>query len=269
MTGKRKRDDISEPAQVLQQTKRPKARHLDKQLDKQVRADIAQVDIDLRVEHRELRNNEPMTDLEDMDELLDIREGMHDKPTRKADQDVEQADRTDRLQGFMNDIGMHPQNPDASTMAVRLPKQGGTEIRILTASTVAKTGRIILHDTSISQDRDQTMAQQAHTARQPYLKVGVHGRHGDFENDLDRQTGRGHELSSEDQIGLGEYMDFRARKAGAEQEMVPDIKDAWNENEQWYTAFTRRYPGFSVSHLWPCGCEKWRGESEDSDSEEE
>jgi hypothetical protein len=57
--------------------------------------------------------------------------------------------------------------------------------------------------------------------------------------------------------------------AGAGQEIEPTVRESWDENERWYNGFTQRYPGFSVGHLWPCGCEKLRDEGEDNESEEE
>ena len=45
-----------------------------------------------------------------------------------------------------------------------------------------------------------------------------------------------------------------------------ETKDSWDAWQIWYDEFTKKYPGYAVAHLWPCGCEKVRDEDE---SEEE
>jgi hypothetical protein len=186
-----------------------------------------------------------------------------------------QVPKDNRLERFMSDIGMHPDNPDASSLAVHVPGQGD---RILTAVTNRNTGKPVLHDTLIPGDRFQRQFRPVQSAQPPSLKAGTHGRHGDFSNDHDRRTGRGHQLTTEDQKGLNEYHDFRGQVLQAyprfpandeEEEVHLEVKEGWNDNERWYNSFTHKYPGNSVNHLWPCGCEKLRGGSESSESEAE
>jgi hypothetical protein len=40
------------------------------------------------------------------------------------------------------------------------------------------------------------------------------------------------------------------------------MKKVWNQWHRWYGDFTKKYPGYAVSHLWPCGCEVARDEDE-------
>jgi hypothetical protein len=189
---------------------------------------------------------------------------------------MEQTHQAEKLQKFMCDIGMHPENPHTSTMVVSLPEW--SEDRVLTAITNTKTGQTILHETSISRMRSDILLPSAQTCRKPFLKVGRHGRGGDFENDRDRQTGRGHEVSLEDYTGYDEYMKYcgqvyrkypRYPQVGKGDTIHTEVTKSWNENELWYIHFKKTYPGFSVSHLWPCGCEKLRHGSEDEESEQE
>jgi hypothetical protein len=197
---------------------------------------------------------------------------------KKVNKKVEAAYSDEQLQGFMRDIGMEPGHPDVSTMVVRLPEHGVT--RVLTATMNAATGEPILHDTPIFH-RAQPRGQETPTAlrkEHTFLKAGVHGRHGEFKTDPDRRTGRGHQLNPEHQTSLEEYMEYRGvvlqkypRFLGINErdEVQSEVKQSWDKNEMWYNCFTELYPGFSVGHLWPCGCEKLRGESEDEESEEE
>jgi hypothetical protein len=275
MIGKRRRDCTPEPAQERQQTpKKPKVGRTERQLAEQSIADLAQAQVRDRDGHPKTRVDATRIDQQKFDDLPSVLNEISEASATKAEKELEEALRVDRLHGFMGDIGMHPDNPDASTFVVQLPE----ETRVLTVGTCANTGRPILHDTSIPRAHDRTMAHQAHPIQQPYIKVGVHGRHGDFNDDPDRQTGRGHELSLEDLTDLGKYMWFRGQilhryprfpQSEAGQEIQPELTEGWNGNERWYIAFKNRYPGLSVGHLWPCGCEKLRGEGEDSDSEEE
>lgn len=199
-----------------------------------------------------------------------LHEEAPEDPTKEVTEEIVQVPDDTRLKDFMRDVGMHPENPDASTMVVRQPEQ--SEDRILTASTNPLTGKPILHDISIARDPSQRHIPQTQSVESPFLKKGTHGRHSDFTNDPDRRTGRGHQVTTEDEIGLEEYLDFRNQVLKAyptsprvenDEEMHQSVKEGWDDNERWYVNFTNRYPGNSVNHLWSCGCEKMRGESEE------
>jgi hypothetical protein len=270
-TGKRKRDNAPEPAHDSQQTtKKLKTRHVEEHLVEQSRVEHIDTDTHAKDSPRKIRIKKPMEMLQEKEEIPTISVEKTDKEFRKTRQEEQQQ--------FINEISMHPDNPDASTMVVRFPELGVA--RVLTASTNAATGKPILHDTPIFR-RQQTHGHEAQSAKQPFLKEGTHGRHDDFQDDPNRRTGRGHQLNPEDQTALEEYMQYRGlvlqsypRFPDAEEgdegyEGYSEIKQGWDENEMWYNRFTGRFPGFSVNHLWPCGCEKLRGESEDEESEEE
>lgn len=100
----------------------------------------------------------------------------------------------------------------------------------------------------------------------PYLKEGLHGRNGDFQDDPDRRTGVGHQIEPEDQLKWDEYKNFH----GTIYQQFPhypatvtaEMKKAWNQWHRWYGDFTEKYPGYAVSHLWPCGCEVARDKDE-------
>jgi hypothetical protein len=109
----------------------------------------------------------------------------------------------------------------------------------------------------------------------PYLKDGKHGRQGDFLVDDCRRTGVGHQIEADDHLKWIEFQAFRAslyeqfpRYLKFIQGDAVEIgsKDAWDAWQIWYEDFTKKYPGYAVAHLWPCGCEKVREEYE---SEEE
>jgi hypothetical protein len=74
------------------------------------------------------------------------------------------------------------------------------------------------------------------------LKDGKHGRGGDFDDDPDCCTRRGHQTSREDYEGLEEYLSFRGQvmkkypqfpSADAEEEVHPEVKKVWDKNELW------------------------------------
>ncbi|KAH8732565.1 hypothetical protein GQ44DRAFT_697817 [Phaeosphaeriaceae sp. PMI808] len=174
----------------------------------------------------------------------------------------------------MTETGLDPDNLDNSTKVVRLKR----EDRILTASKNPKTGQPILHDTSVPSARNRPsvpVAQPTPVKERPFMKKGKHGRGGDFENDVDRQTGHGHQVSGVEELRLARYLDYRGDvykkypKYPAGEDISSEVKQGWRESELWYMGFKERYPGNGVMHLWPCGCEKMRGDSEDEESEEE
>lgn len=188
------------------------------------------------------------------------------------------VNRSQNLQDFMDHIGMHREDPDRSTMVVRLPEQN--QSRVLTAS-VASTGRIIMHDTAIPHTQIKArvqMGQPVKTENRAYLKPGKHGRRGDFDDDPNRRTGKGHQIDPADQEKMREYRQFRDTvllryptfpRVDAEEKIHPDLKRGWEHNEDIRHRFEEKYFGKFVAHLWNCGCEKLRGESEDEESEEE
>jgi hypothetical protein len=267
---KRKRDYAPELAQAaLQTTKKLKTHHSDRQLAEQPLEGHTQIDAKSKDASCKVRPREVVEEPKEPEELpivLDERTGNGTDQTHEAS----------NLQNFMYDIGMHPENPHTSTMVITLPEY--SEDRVLTAITNTKTGQTILHDTPVSRVCFDPAAPAVQAYRKPFLKVGRHGRGGDFEDDCDRQTGRGHEVSLEAYTGLDEYMNYRGQvfrkyprypRVGEGEAIHSEVKKSWNENELWYVNFKKTYPGFSVSHLWPCGCEQLRRGSENDESEQE
>lgn len=103
----------------------------------------------------------------------------------------------------------------------------------------------------------------------PFLKNGRHGRHGDFFEDPDLHTGRGHQVESSDLVRKREYeakhREFykkwphypyvdKARRHLAS-EHVEGRKEL-DEAERWMMGYREKYQGENVGHLWPCGCER-------------
>jgi hypothetical protein len=173
---------------------------------------------------------------------------------------------------ILNEMNIDPNNPDTSSRVVCLPEKG--EDRVLTATTNPHTGGVVLHDTPISYDYNLLDGSQAVEAAKPYLKPGRHGRHGDFDDDFERRTGAGHQVAPQDYQEHEDYLGFRGQvlirysafpKAPDGEEIKPEIKVAWADNERAHAKFNNKYPGFAVTHLWPCGCEVIRdgGESEE------
>ena len=109
----------------------------------------------------------------------------------------------------------------------------------------------------------------------PYLKEGEHGRKGEFQADNDRRTGVGHQFEPDDYLKWSEFKNFRSTiyeqfphypKPNQGITIDSETKATWDAWQIWYDEFTKKYPGYAVNHLWPCGCEKVRDEDE---SEEE
>ncbi|KAF1920932.1 hypothetical protein BDU57DRAFT_29917 [Ampelomyces quisqualis] len=276
--GKRKLDSAFEPTQSSQQTtKRHKNRHMDTQLAKQSLARYPKPKANTEDENHHASRKSRKAARRKLNEVMPtLHEDAPEESTKQATEKIMQLPKDIRVTNFMSNVGMHPDNPDTSTMVVRQPEQ--SEDRILTASTNTMTGKPILHDVSIARNPSQRQLLPKKSVEPPFLKKGIHGRHGGFTNDPDRRPGRGHHVTTEDQKGLDEYLDFRSQVlqayprfpgVDAGEEMHPEVKEGWDDNERWYNSFTHKYPGNSVSHLWPCGCEKMRGNSESSDSEEE
>ena len=110
----------------------------------------------------------------------------------------------------------------------------------------------------------------------PYLKEGKHGPGGDFANDPDRMTGRGHNYHPNDLKLYEEYLAIRDAfhkmhptypklKEGevVDAESKAD-RDMW---ETWYFEFRQKYPG-SRGDQWVCGCAKLIDETGDESEEE-
>ncbi|KAH7400705.1 hypothetical protein DE146DRAFT_744997 [Phaeosphaeria sp. MPI-PUGE-AT-0046c] len=280
--GKRKCDDTSEPLRGSQQTtKKSKTRHADTQLAEQSPTEdtILNTDASTKDEYRKSRGRKP--DSREAEKLTKLKPGMEEENTNQHTEEYKQLEQTARLGKFMKQVDIDMNNPDASSKFVVLHEQD--EVHILTASTAQTTGKIFLHDTAVPLDVDGAKARlrqllSTRPVETPFLKAGQHGRHGDFVDDPDRRTGRGHQLALKEKVALDRYLQSRGQalkqfprySAVTEgQKTRLDIEESWEQNELWYNKFTIRYPGFSVNHLWPCGCEKLRGESESGESEEE
>jgi hypothetical protein len=191
----------------------------------------------------------------------------------QIDEKLEQEHKANNLPNLMYDLGMYLENPDTSTMMVHLPERGG--VRLLTVVFNSTTHQTVLQDTPIPHTQPSTIASPSRSQEAPFLKVGRHGRGGDFENDLDRETGRGHDISPRVYREFEGYRKFRGQvlrryprypQVSDGETVSPEVKQAWNENEMWYINFKKTYRGYFVAHLWPCGCEVPRNGDE---SEEE
>lgn len=103
----------------------------------------------------------------------------------------------------------------------------------------------------------------------PFHKHGRHGRRGDFVNDPDLQTGRGHQIHPSDLEGKRAYEEwyYEFHKLwphhpyvdGRKRDLVlghVEGKARLDEAEIWMMGYREKYQGENVSHLWPCGCEK-------------
>jgi hypothetical protein len=120
-----------------------------------------------------------------------------------------------------------------------------------------------------------TAAEPPDSPSVPYLKEGVHGRRGDFQAVDDRHTGLGHQIEPDDQLKLNGFKNFRSRlyeqfphypHTAKGVSVGSETKSAWDQWQRRYAKFGEKYPGYALSHLWPCGCEKV---SDKDESEEE
>jgi len=275
---KRKRDNTIEPVQASGQTaKKLKVHQAREQVAKQSAAADIKPKAQSKDERRKSRIEEKMAEFSKTAIPKLSGAAPEQTPEEKAKLKAEDLKAHNAMmESKMSYLGMHPDNPDASSMIVNLPEEG--EDRVLTAITNPFTKKHVLHDTAIPHNRTQRQTQQPVRTEKPFIKDGKHGRRGDFENDPDRRTGRGHEVTPEDRTRHNEYIDFRALvykkyplyPGVAQGEIVDNsIKQTWDDNEIWYNSFNYKYGGNLFNHLWPCGCEKLRGESEDGESEEE
>ncbi|KAI4930867.1 uncharacterized protein J4E92_004700 [Alternaria infectoria] len=174
-----------------------------------------------------------------------------------------------RQDAFMQATGMNPLDPDRSSIIIR----GRNEDRVLTATSGKgyRKGETYFHETTIP----HRATKHHQSPPVPYLKEGEHGRKGDFQADNDRCTGVGHQFEPDDYLKWSEFKNFRStiyeqfpHYPKPNQGITIDLetKDTWDAWQIWYEEFTKKYPGYAVAHLWPCGCEKVRDEDE---SEEE
>ncbi|KAF2133408.1 hypothetical protein P153DRAFT_381838 [Dothidotthia symphoricarpi CBS 119687] len=186
----------------------------------------------------------------------------------------EEASKLARRQAFMNDVGLDPTQLDRSTVIV----PGKYKDTVLTVTSNAESGYTIIHDTQISHSCNKLNMEDASPVKHQepsFLKPGRHGRHGDFDDDEDRFTGRGHQMTPEDEVEYHNYLQFR----GDFLDMYPtyprlaegnnansDLSNRWNDNEVWYRRFREKYSGLAPAHLWDCGCEKI-GDGSESEAE--
>jgi hypothetical protein len=279
-TGKRKHDNAPEPTHAAQQTvKKAKLHHENEQPTKQSHVERKRKDHQpKRDAPRKVRIEEPEKDAEP-EPLIPT---MSAKDDGKTD---EQTHTTANLINFMADFDMHPDNVDTSSMIVHLPEDG--EDMVITASTL-RNGKTVMHSTPIPLNRNkarvvigqnQSTQHRLPSAEPSFLKPGLHGRGGDFTDDPDRRTGRGHQITLQDRQGLENYYMFRGpvlRKylrypvvGEDEEEVDEEVRRGWEENEEWFRRYGEKYRGHAMCHLWACGCERARGKSEDGESEEE
>ncbi|EMD61125.1 hypothetical protein COCSADRAFT_345256 [Bipolaris sorokiniana ND90Pr] len=175
-------------------------------------------------------------------------------------------DREVQQMRFMSNTGMDPSNLDLSTTIVHNKKND----RVLTATTKPRTGAIQLFDTTVP--RNTSIPPMLHA---PFLKQGIHSRHGAFVHDPDRNTGHGHQITPNDRRRWNDFIVFngmwRCHKphsvsGGEAMSAEREIKETWEKWQIWYGRFVEKYPGYAVAHLWPCGCEK-AVEGDESDEE--
>jgi hypothetical protein len=187
---------------------------------------------------------------------------------------IERTASSGRLLTFMHEIGMDPLDPEQATKIVPLPHCN--EARILTGyhhrSTCHKWTKdtYTLHNIGVPIRSQGTFAPPSTREPVPYLKTGRHGLGGDFAEDPDRATGKGHNYDPVDQKKYEEYMEFRALFHGKYPEypkldtgVSVDAKmlEAWRRNEVWYQGFRQKYTGM-LGTQWVCGCQKILDEDE-------
>ncbi|KAF2033645.1 hypothetical protein EK21DRAFT_108775 [Setomelanomma holmii] len=242
-----------------QTTKKQKSQPAEEQLPQQSK--VAHIEDNLHAEHRVLQvSNAKRTFLDQIN-----------------------AEREANLFAFMNDVQLYPdvQETSETSRVVQIPEN--REDRVLTASWQRKpiegshALRPTLHDTPIAHNPRDRKPPKPHN-QPPFLNEGTHGRHGNCGIDQNRRTGRGHQLSRENEVTYAKYLDVRGKilqhyptypKIKPGEEVNQDTRDAWNDMERYFTSFRAKYPGNQVNHLWPCGCEKLRFGSEEEESEEE
>lgn len=284
IAGKRKRDNApDEPAEAEQQTsKNPKIQDTNEQRTQRSHAGHKHGDDQATRPARHVRFEEPPQEPAAPPPEAPKSDEISLASSKSARERQEQEKKASRLGKFMEDIKMHPEHPEKppgtySSVVVRLEEE--REDRVLTAS-IFPNGKTAMHNTPIAHNhrKPRVMLGQPATSEPPFLKKGRHGRHGHFTDDLDRRTGRGHQVTPSDYQDLEDCITFRGQvkkvfpmfpKAWQDQEVSDDLKQDCNDNEAWSREFAKKYPGHAVAHLWPCGCEIMRGESEGEDSEEE
>ncbi|RYN78265.1 hypothetical protein AA0120_g11051 [Alternaria tenuissima] len=222
-----------------------------------------------KLQKRDVTTNLNTTDIENLDKKRSIDKSVDDVIPTLSQTNAQTAAYNDRdhdiypQNAFFDSTGMNPSDPDRSSIIVR----GDDEDRVLTA-TSHETFRgpvTYLFETTIPHNAPSPPSRISPPPI-PYLKEGLHGRDGDFQDDPDRRTGVGHQIEPEDQLKWDEYKNFH----GTIYQQFPqypatvtaEMKKAWNQWHRWYGDFTEKYPGYAVSHLWPCGCEVARDEDE-------
>ncbi|KAL1799738.1 hypothetical protein ACET3X_000080 [Alternaria dauci] len=153
---------------------------------------------------------------------------------------------------FFNSTGMDPADPDRSSMIVR----GDDGDRILTATSheTFRGPATYLFETTIPHNAPKR-PRASPTRPVLYLKKGIHGRHGDFQDDPDRLTGVGHQIEPDDQLKWNEYNKFRillyqqfphypAPVNGIS--IDAEMKETWDQWQRWYGEITKKYPGSSA-----------------------
>ncbi|KAE8826747.1 hypothetical protein PTNB73_08033 [Pyrenophora teres f. teres] len=172
----------------------------------------------------------------------------------------------DSRYAFMGSIGLNPSNPDRSSVVLR----GSNEHHVITATSYPN-GAMHLFETTVPSDGRHVPAPR----RNPFLKPGKHGRHGDFVEDPDTWTGRGHQMERDDSTSWERYKEFQRmfdedrlnnRTSNDGVALDQTSKNTWVKWQKWYSGFLQKYPGYAVAHLWPCGCQVM---SDGTESEEE
>ncbi|KAH6616326.1 hypothetical protein C7974DRAFT_401612 [Boeremia exigua] len=125
----------------------------------------------------------------------------------------------------------------------------------------------IVEETLTTPDHNIGACPQREPPEERFLKPGRHGRHGDFTDDPDLHTGRGHQVNP---VDLKQRRAFEA-KYRAFHRMWPywpyvDQEKRWlgsqhaqgkkelDEAERGMRVYREKYQGELVGHLWPCGC---------------
>lgn len=227
--------------------------------------------------HAEFASSDPL-DTGDTDHKQEapIVEYMDEPPPRDDDDDSNKdVGPQILLKMFMNDVGLDPAQPETATIVMHAANLNEDIILTVTAK---ECGFISLYNTHIPRshkDYDGSRVSRSSTIK-PYLKEGQHGRGGQFDNDPDRSTGRGHDYEPEDTRNFHDYLAIEAAlhkkypkwPYKPDGECVdPEIIEIRNAQRTWYNGYARKYSG-RLLRDWPCGCEKLVAQ-DDAESESE